>query len=89
MDRVLAAIVENDDAGADEICASAKNPAGLELLGDDGETKATVQRLGDPAMLTMRGLEGWRKRSAEEKAALRAALFSDKFADDGRAGRPR
>jgi hypothetical protein len=46
----LMAVVENHDAGADEFCAPAENPANLDLLGDGGEPKPVVQRLGNPAV---------------------------------------
>jgi hypothetical protein len=41
----LPTIIENDDAGADEFGAVAKNPSDLDRLGDCGEPKPVVQRL--------------------------------------------
>jgi hypothetical protein len=46
-DRPRAAIVENDDTGADELCAPPEN-ATLDLFGNGSETKPIVQCLGDP-----------------------------------------
>ena len=48
--RPLAAIVQNDDARADEFCALAENPAGLNGFDDGEEAKPVINRIGNPAV---------------------------------------
>jgi hypothetical protein len=48
--RPLAAIVQNDDARADEFCALAENPAGLNGFDDGEEAKPVINRIGNPTM---------------------------------------
>jgi hypothetical protein len=42
--------VENDNAYADEFCAVAKNPAGLDRFDDGEEAKSVVNSLGNPTV---------------------------------------
>ena len=46
----LTAIVENDDPRADESCALAENPAGLNGFDDGEEAKPVINRIGNPAV---------------------------------------
>jgi len=46
----LTAIVQDDDARADEFCALAGNPAGLNRFDDSEEAKPVINRIGDPTM---------------------------------------
>jgi hypothetical protein len=48
--RPLAAIVQNDDARADEFCALAENPAGLNGFDNGKEAKPVINRIGNPAV---------------------------------------
>ena len=48
--RSLAATVQNDDARADEFCALAENPAGLNCFDDGEEAKPVINRIGNPAV---------------------------------------
>ena len=48
--RSLAATVQNDDARADEFCALAENPAGLNGFDDGEEAKPVINRIGNPAV---------------------------------------
>ena len=48
--RPLAAIVQNDDARADEFCAMAENPAGLNGFDNGEEAKSVINRIGNPAV---------------------------------------
>jgi hypothetical protein len=59
---LLAAVVEDDDARADEFGAAAKDPSDLDPFGDGGEAKPVVERLGDPAVA--------RGNVAEQNAAM-------------------
>jgi hypothetical protein len=43
--------VENDNPRADEGCASAENPAGLDGFDDGKEAKPVINRLGYPTVL--------------------------------------
>jgi hypothetical protein len=46
----LTAIGENDDARADEFCALAENPAGLNGVDDGEEAKPVINRIGNPTV---------------------------------------
>jgi hypothetical protein len=48
--RSLATIVQNDDARADEFCALAENPTGLNGFDDGQEAKPVINRIGNPAV---------------------------------------
>jgi hypothetical protein len=48
--NTLAAVVKDDDARADEFCAT-ENPAGFDTFDNNREAKAIVQRLSNPMML--------------------------------------
>src|SRR5260370_24806597 len=48
--RPLAAIVQNDDARADDFCALAENPAGLNGFDDGEEAKPVINRIGNPTV---------------------------------------
>ena len=49
--RPLSAVVDDDDAGADEFCAATENPAEPNIIDNDSEAKSIVQGLCDPTML--------------------------------------
>ena len=48
--RPLATIVQNDDARADEFCALAENPTGLNGFDDGQEAKPVINRIGNPTV---------------------------------------
>ena len=47
----LAAVVEDDDAGADVFCAPTEEPARFDIFDNDREAKSIVQRISNPMML--------------------------------------
>src|SRR5258708_3483547 len=46
----LAAIMQNDDARADEFCALPENPTGLNGFDDGEEAKPVINRIGNPTV---------------------------------------
>ncbi len=49
-DLTLAAVVKNDDAGANKFRAPSSYPTNLDVHGDSSKAKPIVQRFGNPAL---------------------------------------
>jgi hypothetical protein len=69
----LAATAENNDPRADESCASAENPTGLNSVDDGKEAKPVINRFGNPTVSL------WNVAETNISMPIRHGMFVARF----------